>query len=158
MSIWVQLWFAILAIADRLLGTRLAERELARLQRRIADHEAQANAIRAQMEKLNCLLHTSQVEFCVLYLRQRRLLRPEAWLCFTPTESADEEKVLDTLISRLVKHGLASVRTEALGEQTYTYHLCPNWAAITALLASQKEYLDGVTLSWLEEIQNKQTE
>ena len=155
MNVWIQLWFAFLIVADRLLGTRLVERELARLQRRVEGYEAQASAIRSQVEKLNRLLHISQVEFCVLYLRQRRLLRPETWLRFAPAESADEGKSLDTFISRLVRYGLATVRTEATGEHVYVYHLRPDWAAITALLDSQKEYLDAVTISWLEEIQNK---
>jgi len=155
MNVWIQLWFAFLIVADRLLGMRLVERELARLQRRVEGYETQVTTIRSQMEKLNRLLHISQVEFCVLYLRQRRLLRPETWLRFAPAESADEEKGLDALISRLVRHGLATIRTEATGEQSYVYHLRPDWTAITALLNSQKEYLDAVTLSWLEEIQNK---
>ncbi|MEA3341135.1 MAG: hypothetical protein U9R15_14315, partial [Chloroflexota bacterium] len=74
MNLWIQLWFAFLIVADRLLGTRLVEREMARLQRRVEGYEAQAATIRSQVERLNHLLHISQVEFCALYLRQRHLL------------------------------------------------------------------------------------
>jgi len=148
---WDRLWFAVLITTDRLLGTHLVERELARLQRRVEAFETQASAIRQQMEELNRLLHVVQVELCVLYLRQRQILRPETWLCFAPAGSVDEERGLDLLIGRLVKHGLATVRTEAVGEQAYVYHLRPDWAAIAGLLSAWKEHLDPVTALWLDE-------
>ena len=151
MNTWDHLWFAVLITTDRLLGTHLVERELARLQRRVEAFEAQASAIRQQMEELNRLLHVVQVELCVLYLRQRQILRPETWLRFAPAGSVDEERCLDLLIGRLVKHGLATVRTEAVGEQAYVYHLRPDWAAITGLLSAWKEHLDPVTAFWLDE-------
>nr|HID14668.1 hypothetical protein [Anaerolineae bacterium] len=156
MSIWTRLWFAVLTVTDRLLGTRLVEREMARLQRRIEAYEAQAATIRQQMEEFNRLLQVAQVELCVFYLRQRRILRPETWLRFAPGESADEEKNLDMLIGHLVKHNLAAVRTEAVGEQTYVYHLRPDWAAIVGLLSAWKGYLDPLTLSWLEEMRSNE--
>ncbi|HEY67769.1 MAG TPA: hypothetical protein G4N97_05800 [Thermoflexia bacterium] len=152
MNVWIRLWFAVLVIADRLLGTHLVEWELARLQRRIEAYKAQASAIRQQMEELNRLLQVAQVELCVLYLRQRRILQPDTWLRFAPAESADEERDLDMLIDRLVKRGLAAVRTEPVGEQTYVYHLCPDWAAIVGLLSTWEKYLDPLTVSWLEEL------
>ncbi len=156
MNIWTRLWFAVLIVTDRLLGTHLVERELARLQRRVETFEAQASAIRQQMEELNRLLHVVQVELCVLYLRQRHLLRPETWLRFAPAESADEERGLDLLIGRLVKHGLSTIRTEAVGEQTYVYHLCPDWPAIADLLSARKELLDPVTAFWLDKMRSSE--
>jgi len=152
MSIWIRLWFAALVITDRLLGTHLAERELARLRRRLEAYQAQAAAIRQQREELKRLLHVAQVELCVLYLHQRRLLRPETWSRFAPAESMDDEKDLDLLIERLVKHGLATLRTQVAGERTYVYHLRPDWAAIVDLLSVQKEHLDPMTVAWLEEM------
>jgi hypothetical protein len=156
MSTWMRLWFFVLIIADRLLGTHLAERELARLQRRMAVYQNQASAIRQSVEELNRLLHIAQVELCILYLRQRYFLRPETWLRFDPTEDPGEEKRLDLLISQLVKEGLATVRTESLGEQAYVYHLHPDWEAIADLLNGWNEYLDSLTILWLEEIRSKQ--
>ncbi len=151
MNIWVRLWFTALVIIDRLLGTHLVEWQLARLQHRLKVFGAQASVIRQQMENLNHLLHIAQVELCVFYLRQRHLLRPDTWLCFVPAESAGEERDLDLLINRLAKHGLATVHTEAVGEQTYVYHLHPDWAAIEDLLTAWKEDLDPATASWLDE-------
>ena len=151
MNIWTRFWFAILVTVDRLLGTHLVEWEMARQQRRVEVYEAQASAIRRQVECLDRLLQVTQVELCVLYLRQRRILRPEAWLRFAPAENVDEERGLDLLIGRLVKHGLATVRTETVGEQTYVYHLHPDWAAIEDLLTAWKEDLDPATASWLDE-------
>jgi hypothetical protein len=156
MSAWTRLWFFALIVVDRLLGTHLAERELARLQRRMAVHQTQASTIRQSVEALNRLLHVAQVELCVLYLRQRYLLRPETWLRFDPTEGPGEEKCLDLLISQLVRHDLATTRTEVAGEQAYVYHLCPDWDAIADLLNDWNEHLDPLTLLWLEEIRSSE--
>ena len=159
MNVWIRLWFAALIIADRLLGTHLVERELARLQRRVETFEEQAATIRQHKEELSQLLHVAQVELCVLYLHQRRLLRPETWLCFAPAGSADDERDLDLFIGRLVKPGLATVRTEttddvgARSPRPYVYHLRPDWDAIADLLSARKEHLDPMTAAWLEEMQ-----
>jgi len=59
--------------------------------------------------------------------------------------------LVNALMNLLVKHGLATVRTETVGEQTYVYHLCPDWVAIVHLLSAWKEQLDPVAISWLEE-------
>ncbi|MFQ6100181.1 MAG: hypothetical protein ACE5OS_02950 [Anaerolineae bacterium] len=156
MNVWIRLWFAVLVIADRLLGTHLVERELARLQRRVEAFEEQASAIRRQMEELTHLLHAAQVELCILYLRQRHLLWPATWLRFAPAENVADEGDLDMLIGQLVKHGLATVHTEEVGEQTYVYHLRPDWAAILDLVSTWKEHLDPVTASWLEKIRSSE--
>jgi hypothetical protein len=156
MNVWTHLWFAVLIITDRLLGTHLVDRELDRLQRHVEAHQAQASAMLRQMEPLSRLMHIAQVELCVLYLHQRYLVRPESWLRFAPDESADEERNLDLLIGRLAKQGLATVRTEEVGEQTYVYHLRPDWAAIAALLDTWKEHLDSVTASWLDDMRSRQ--
>ncbi|MCX7681595.1 MAG: hypothetical protein N2508_06495 [Anaerolineae bacterium] len=152
MSIWMRLWFALLIIADRLLGTHLVEREMNRLQRRIGYLEERADALRRQMRELDQLLHVVQVEMCVLCLRQRQLLRPDDWLRFTPSESAEEEKLLDVMIERLVKHGLSTVRVETMGENVYVYYLHPDWDAIVALLSAWRDKLDPVTIQWLDEV------
>jgi hypothetical protein len=152
MGLWTHVWFACLVLADRLLSTHLVEWELARQQRRVEAYGAQACAIRRRMEELDRLLRVTQVELCVLYLRQRRILQPETWLRFAPAQNVDEERGLDLLIGRLVKHGLAAVRTEMIGEQTYVYHLRPDWAAMVDLLRAWKEQLDPLVISWLEEM------
>ena len=112
MSIWMRVRYVVFAIADRLLGTRLIDREKARLRHHLELFEDQTVALREQMEDLNQLLHVVQVQLCVLYLRQRHMLRPETWLSFAPAESADEERDLDLLIGRLVRYGLSTVRTQ----------------------------------------------
>lgn len=152
MNIWMRFCFAVLVFSDRLLGTHLVEREMARLQHRVETFEAQASAIRQQMEELNHLLHVVQVQLCVLYLCHRHDLRSADWLRFAPAEDADEERRLDLLIGRLVRHGLATVRTEMVADQTYVYHLRPDWAAIVDLLSAWEGLLDPVTASWLDEI------
>lgn len=60
------------------------------------------------------------------------------------------------LIGQLVKHGLATVRTEAVGEQTHVYHLRLDWAAILDSMSAWKEHLDPVTASWLEKIRSSE--
>ena len=152
MRLLVRFWFACLVLADRLLGTHLVEWQLARQQGRVEAFEAQAAVIRRQMEDLDRLLQVTQVELCVLYLRQRRVLQPETWLRFAPAENVDEERGLDLLISRLVKHGLATICTETVGEQTYVYYLRPDWVAIMDLLNNWREHLDPLAISWLEEM------
>ena len=156
MNVWIRLWSAVLIVADRLLDTHLVEWELARLQRRIEAYEAQATTIRRRMEGLTHLLQVAHVELCVLYLRQRHIFRPETWLRFAPTESVDDEGALNLLIGRLVKHKLATVRTETVGERAYVYHPRPNWAAIVDLLGAWSEHLDPLTASWLEEMRGNE--
>ncbi len=126
MGFLTSLRFVCLALSDRLLGTHLVEREMARLQREMEIYEAQASIMRRQMEELSHLLHVIQVALCVCYLYRRWTLRPTTWFHFAPAEGADEERDLDMLISRLVRHGLAAVRTEPIGEGAYLYHLRPD--------------------------------
>lgn len=152
MSVWSRLGFALLIVADRLLGTHLAERQLSRMQRRVDVYQAEAAAIQRQMAELNRLLHIAQVELCVLYLRQRRFLLPDTWLCFSPGKSTAEESGLNLLIDRLAKHGLAMIHTEEIGEQAYVYHVCPDWRAIVDLLSSWREHVNPLALTWLEEV------
>jgi hypothetical protein len=148
------LWFGCLVFADRLLGTHLVERELARQQRRVEAYEAHASVVRRQMAELDRLLYVTQVQLCALYLRQRCLLRPEAWLRFAPSEGEGEERGLDLLIGQLVKHGLATIRTEAVGEHTYVYHLRPDWGAMADLLSAWEVQIDPLAISWLEEMRS----
>jgi hypothetical protein len=156
MNLWMRLRFVALVISDRLLGTQLVERELERLNRRIKSYEAQADAIQQQRENLSDLLLTAQVELCVLYLQQRYILQPQTWLRFAPAEDPEEERGLDMLIDRLVKQKFASVHVDEIdessegNEQTYVYHLRPDWAAIIEQLYSRKEHLDPETISWIE--------
>jgi hypothetical protein len=156
MSIWVRLRFAGLVVIDRLFGTHLVERELARLEGHIAAFEARASALQQQIEEASHVLHVVQVELCVLYLYQRRLLLPETWHRFAPAEGADEENHLDLLINRLVKHGLATVRTEAAGERAYVYYLQPDWEAIAGLLGDWQELMTPVVAAWLDEIRSNE--
>jgi hypothetical protein len=152
MTVWKRLWFWVLVVVDRLLGTHLLDREMVRLQHRVETFDSQVSALRQQMGHLNLLLHVVYVQVCVLYLRQRYILRPAAWLCFSPDEGPDEEKILDMLVNRLVKHGLATVRTRVVGERNYAYHLRPDWDAIVNLLSDDQEPCDSVIVAWLEEI------
>jgi len=156
MNIWTHLWFATLVITDRLLGTNIVERELIRLKRQMEAFENQATAIQQQMEELSHLLHVTQVELCVIYLRQRHILQPETWLRFAPAGNADDESELDIIIDRLVKHNLAAIRTEAISGQTYVYHLRPDWAAISDLMNTWRKHIDPATASWLEKIRNSE--
>jgi hypothetical protein len=149
MSIWTRLRYAVFAITDRLLGTHLIDQEMARMQQHLEAFEDQTIILRKQMEDLNRLLHVVQVQLCVLYLRQRYMLRPETWLRFAPADSADEERDLDLLIGRLVRHGLSTITTEQVGRNTYVYHLHPDWTAIAGLLGGWRESQDPATVAWL---------
>jgi hypothetical protein len=152
MSIWTRVRYAVFALTDRLLGTRLIDREKARLRHHLELFEDRTAALREQMEDLNQLLHIVQVQLCVLYLRQRHMLRPETWLCFAPAESANEERDLDLLIGRLVRYGLSTIRTEEVGERSYVYHLQPDWAKIVDLLSGWRESQDPATAAWLSDL------
>jgi hypothetical protein len=66
MSAWMRLWFFVLIVVDRLLGTHLVGRESARLQRRVEAYQAQASTIQQRVEELSRLLHVSQVDHIVL--------------------------------------------------------------------------------------------
>lgn len=148
-SIWTRLRYAVFAVTDRLLGTRLIDQEMARMQQYLEAFEDQTITLRKQMEDLNRLLHVVQVQLCVLYLRQRYVLRPGTWLRFAPADSVDEERDLDLLIGRLVRHGLSTITTEQVGRNTYVYHLQPDWTAIADLLGGWQESQDPATVAWL---------
>lgn len=147
---WTRLWMTGLLLLDRLLGTDLTERELARREAKVAAQEARLIAIRQRMAELDELLAITELELCLLYLRQRHLLRRDTWLRFAPAEAEAEEKGLDLVIEQLVKRGLASVRTEPLGEEAYIYHLRPDWTAIASRLAVYHEALDAEVTTWVQ--------
>ncbi len=154
MTMWKRFRFWVRFVTDRLLGTHLVDRDMVRLQHYVGMVDTQVSVLRQQMEDLNLLLHIVQVQMCVLYLRQRHILRPATWLCFAPDEGPDEEKSLDMLVNRLLRHKLATVRTETVGERSYIYHLQPDWEAIVNLLSDNQGLDNAVIVAWLEEIRS----
>ncbi|MCP4543197.1 MAG: hypothetical protein GY832_39290 [Chloroflexi bacterium] len=154
MTIWARLRFWVFQATDRLLGTHLVEQEMVRLQHHVEMVGTRASDLHQQIEDLNLLLHVVQLQMCVLYLHQRQILRPATWLRFIPDEGPDEEKSIDILVNRLVKHKLATIRTEADDEGTYIYHLRPDWKAIGDLLSNSQGFDNSVIVTWLEKIRS----
>jgi hypothetical protein len=140
--------FTALILVDHLLGTRLAEKELARREAKVTRYKAQMTELEKQLTRLEGLLGAINLRLCLLYLRERNLLSPERWLSFDPNKP-EEDKGLDLLIEHLVKPGLATVETDKVEESHYIYHLQPDWAAIRAFFTEQQADLGPSVEGWL---------
>jgi hypothetical protein len=141
-----RLWLAGLLMIDRVFGTRLAIKEVARRRQRLAQAEARLATIQTELTRLTDLLEQMNVALCLFHLHQRRLSMPEKWLRFQPSNE-DETQILEMLIEHLVKPRLAAVEMQE-GEAGYIYQLIPDWLAIRATL----ENLDPDLAVWLEEM------
>jgi len=140
--------FTALILVDHLLGTKLAEKELARREAKVARYRAQMTELERQLIKLEGLLGAINLRLCLLYLRERSLLSPERWLCFDPNDP-EEDRGLDLVIEHLVKPRLATIEMDRVEEGQYVYHLQPDWAAIRAFFAEQKADLEPDMKGWL---------
>ena len=158
MRIGNRILLAGLVIVDRLFGTSLVEREVARRKAEVARHEARLSAISEQLVKLGELLETANLQLCLLYLRQRNLLLPHRWLYFDLADS-QEDKGLDLLIHHLVKPRLAAIEMQqassrgsarGIEKDRYVYKLSPDWAAISGLLAQREADLQPEIAEWLK--------
>jgi hypothetical protein len=150
MNTWARLRFLVLILIDRLLGTRLVDRQIAQLQARIDAFEGHALALQKQMRALDQTLHLAQLQMCITHLYQRQLLQPGTWLRFVPSGNPEEEQLLDLLIAQLVRHDLAGIRTEPAGDETHIYHLQPDWEAIAACLGDWQDRMDPMIAAWLD--------
>ena len=144
--------FTALVLVDHLLGTHLAEKELARREAKVARHRAQMTELEKQLARLEGLLGAINLRLCLLYLRERSLLSPEQWLSFDPNDP-EEERGLDLLIEHLVKSRLATIEMDKVEEGHYLYHLQPDWAAIRAFFAEQQADLEPDMKGWLSELE-----
>lgn len=155
MTLRDRLLFGLLLAIDRLLGSRLAQRELARRHARLAEYQRRMDGIQEEVGRLEVRLNALHVQLCLLYLRQRHLLRQERWLCFE--SGGDDEPGLDLLIEHLVKPRLAAIEMQetAPGQQGYRLH--PDWQAIAAAIGDAP-MLEPETVTWLQERVAAQTE
>jgi hypothetical protein len=154
-----KIFLASLIIVDRLFATNFVEREIVRRKAKVAHSEARLAEISEQLVRLEQLLETANLQLCLLYLRQRKLLWPHRWLHFD-TGNPQEDKGLDLLIEHLVKPRLAAIevreassRGSARGVEKgrYIYQLDPDWAAISAFLAQREADLQPEIAEWLDQ-------
>ena len=143
------LWAHLLLMTDRLLGTRLVERELARRQAAIERLVAHLEAVNRELEVLAEELRFQRLVLCLLELEARSERESlDDWLCFAPLGEGDEP-LLDSAIECLVKPRLAAVDVTPAGPGSYVYRLRPDWAAIIARLGGIA--VAAELISWLEE-------
>jgi len=143
-----KIFLASLIIVDRLFATNFVERVVARRKAKVARYEARLAEISEQLVKLERLLETANLQLCLLYLRQRKLLWPHRWLHFD-TGNPQEDKGLDLLIDHLVKPRLAAIEVREVEKGHYIYQLGPDWAAISAFLAQREADLQPEIAEWL---------
>ncbi len=138
-----------LLLIDRLFGTRLVERELARRQARIERLVGLMDQLNQDLGALAETVGDYQLMQCLLEL-EARSKRPDLddWLRFAP-QGGDDEALLDSAIECLVKPRLAAISDKAVGPGNYIYHLYPDWAAIIARL--QDTSVASELMPWLEE-------
>ena len=144
--------FTAFILVDHLLGTKLAEKELARREAKVARYKARMTDLEEQLTKLEGLLGAINLRLCLLYLRERSLLSPERWLSFDSNDP-EEDRGLGLVIEHLVKPRLATVETDQVEEGHYIYHLQPDWAAIRAFFAEQQADLEPDMRGWLSELE-----
>jgi len=130
MNRWTRLWFWGLALVDRWLGTNLLERELARRQAALAAIEAEVAELEQTLAQVNLELDHLELVVCLAWLYQRSIQFGSDWSRFDPRRGGEEEEVLDMAIQRLVRTGLAAVRTEEVEPGHYIYTLRPHWGPI----------------------------
>ncbi len=144
---WV--WARLLLMLDRLLGTRLVERELARRQAIIERLVARVEAINRDLEALAEELAFYRLAVCLAELKARGEREGwDDWLRFAPHSDGDE-LLLDSAIECLVKPRLAAIDVEPAGPGNYIYRLHPDWAAIIARVRGTA--LASELMAWLEE-------
>jgi hypothetical protein len=144
--------FTALVLADHLLGTNLAVKELARREAKVARYRAQMMKLEKQLTGLEGMLEAINLRLCLLYLQERSLLLPKRWLSFDPNDP-EEDRGLNLLIEHLVKPRLATIEMDEVEEGHYVYHLQPDWTAIRALLAEQQADLEPGLKGWLSELE-----
>lgn len=144
--------FTALILVDHLLGTKLAEKELARREAKVTRCRARMTDLEKQLTRLEGLLRALNLRLCLLYLRERSLRAPERWLSFDPNDP-EENKGLDLLIEHLVKPRLATIEMDKVEEGHYVYHLQPDWTAIHTSFAEQQADLDPGMKGWLSELE-----
>jgi hypothetical protein len=144
---WV--WARLLLMLDRLLGTRLVERELARRQAAIERLVARVEAVNRDLEALAEELAFYRLAVCLAELKARSEREGwDDWLCFAPHSDGDE-LLLDSAIECLVKPRLAAIDAEPAGPGNYIYRLHLDWAAIIARVRGTA--LASELMAWLEE-------
>ncbi len=148
MSLGSKVFFVCLLVVDRLLGTNLVERELARRRAKITAYRARLTKIEEQLGRLESTLGTINLRLCLLYLWKRNLMSPHGWLHFDPADP-QEDKGLDLLINHMVKPHLAAIAEEELTKGHYIYHIEPDWGAIRNLLTNQQVKLGSELAGWL---------
>ena len=144
--------FTALVLADHLLGTNLAGKELSRREAKVAHYRAQMVRLEKQLTGLEGMLEAINLRLCLLYLQERSLLLPERWLSFDPSDP-EEDRGLNLLIEHLVKPRLATIEMDEVEEGHYVYHLQPDWTAIRALLAEQQADQEPGLKGWLSELE-----
>ncbi len=131
-SVWM--WTRLLLTVDRLCGTRLVERELARRERSIERLLAQIDTVNRDLDALGEELVVYRLAICLIELKARSERDDvDDWLRFAPHRDG-EEALLDSAIEYLVKHRLAAIDAQADGPSHYVYRLYPDWAAIAGRL------------------------
>jgi hypothetical protein len=148
----------LLLTIDRLLGTRLVERELARQQAKIEQLVAHIEAVNRDLDAVAGGLAFFRLALCLVELKARSERDDlDDWLRFVlqsdgaalEAHKAGDESLLDSAIECLVKPRLAAIDAEPAGPGNYVYRLHPDWAAIIAHLGGTA--VAPELMSWLEE-------
>lgn len=141
-------WARLLLAADRVFGTRLVERELARRQRKIDRLVADIDAVNRELDALTEGLAFWRVVVCLVQLKARsERSELDDWLRFAPQSDGDEA-LLDSAVECLVKGRLARIDAEPTGTGNYVYRLYPDWPAILARL--RRGPVASELIAWLE--------
>ena len=141
----------VLLIIDKMLGTHLLDRELARYQVRIDALVKRVDAVSQEIDTLAEALAAYRLTLCLIELQIRSERADlDDWPCFAPGADGrlEDEGLLDSVIDCLVKPRLATVDVEPMDEGRYLYRVHPNWSTIQTRLEGTQP--PSELLVWLD--------
>ncbi len=141
----------LLLLIDRLFGTHLLDRELARYQQRIDALVGRIGGVSQEIDALAEELTTYRLTLCLIELQIRSERADlDDWLCFAPRADGqlEDEGLLDSVIDCLVKPRLATLDVQSVGERQYLYRVHPDWDAIRSRLKDTQP--PNELLVWLD--------
>jgi len=141
-----RLWLALLVTLDRLLGTDLISWVLNRRLAELKKWRSQLAQLNQEIALLEQQIALTRLNMCLLLLQRRALSLPDNWLCFDDRDQEDEQ-ALKMVIPTLVTPRLARLKTEAVGEKKWRYHLIPDWPAIAAAIESPDS--EPIVVQWV---------
>jgi hypothetical protein len=127
-------------LSDRLLGTHLSERLVARYDARITSLRQELETIEAARARLDDNVEALVLSTCAVLLMGLGR-SPDGGILFEP--GVEREGLLQTSINMMVKPGLATIREHARPDGQFAYEVFPRWVEICDRLSNLVERIES---------------